>query len=181
MKGISINLLPVESTIVQKKVERIKVIQKASVALVLVMVFLSSLVVTFRILQVKSLNNVNSQVIANENRITELRGRESTIVLLKDRLDQIDILIALPSRQKFIYEFILNKIPTNINLSAISVGVNGDLIISATSTDTDTLSEFFTKLTSDEIFNEIADVSVESLSRSRDGFYRVSLKLTAKK
>ena len=145
--------------------------------LLLTMFFLASLVVTLRILQASNLNRVNIKAQEEENKISGLRDKESTLVLLKNRLELISKLTANPSKQKLIYDLVVGEIPSSVNVSSISLDSSGNLSLSAAVPDYNSLSALFSSLSSDATFKEIAGINVESLSRGRDGLYRVSLKL----
>ena len=67
-----------------------------------------------------------------------------------------------------------------IAVSAISLDAGGNLSISTISENNQALERLLADLTSEESFNKIGAISVESLSRGRDGTYRISLKMTSK-
>lgn len=180
MSKISINLLPIENAVLTEQTRRKKLIQTVSVTLLLIMFFLASLVVTLRLLQTRNLNQVNTLSQVGESRIGGLRERESTLVLLKDRLGLIAKLTEHPSKQKLIYDLVIGKIPSSVNISSVSLDSTGNLSLSAVAPDYNSLSALFSFLSSDANFKEIIGINVESLSRGRDGFYRVNLKLLAR-
>ena len=180
MSNISINLLPIESTEIRTENQRRKFIQTISIVSLLTLFFLASLIVTLRILQSQNLKNITAKSLEQENKISSLRDKESTLVLLKDRLNLISKITANPSKQKQIYNLIVNEIPTTINVSSLSLDGSSNLSINAVASDSNALNSLFLALASDQTFKEISGVSVESLSRGRDGLFRVSLKLIAK-
>ena len=145
------------------------------------MFFLASLVLTLRFLQSRNLNQINTEFIEQENKISNFREKESTLVLLKDRLTIINKLTANPSKQKVIYDAILGKVPSDISISSVILDTSGNLTISASAGSASSLSNFFTALSSKEAFKTISAVNVESLSRGRDGVYRVIVRVLAKK
>lgn len=179
MKGISINLLPTENTLIQKKSLKAWRIKLFSIVFLLVMFFLSSLTITLRVLQAQTMTKLQISAQASEEEISNLRDRESTLVLLKDRLDQIEKIKALPSKQKDIYMLVVGKL-FSANVSAISIDNMGNLILSTTASDTTDLTKLLASLNNEENFEKIAEVGVDSLSRGRDGVYRMSLKIKAK-
>lgn len=179
MKGISINLLPTETTVLQQKSLKARKIKLLSVVSLLVLFFLASLTVTLRILQTQTISRLQVSAKASEEEISSLRDKESTLVLLKDRLDQIEKIKALPSKQKDIYMLVVGKL-FSANVSSVSIDNLGNLTLSTVASDTTALTNLLTILSNDENFEKIAEVSVDSLSRGRDSVYRMSLKITAR-
>lgn len=179
MKGISLNLLPTETTVLQRRTLKASRIKLLSVVFLLLMFFLTSLTVTFRILQIQTINKLQVSVKASEEEISNLRDRESTLVLLKDRLDQIEKIKALPSKQKDMYMLVVGKL-FSTNVSSVSLDSLGNLTLSTTASNTENLTNLLALLNNEENFEKIAEIKVDSLSRSRDGVYRMSLKVTAK-
>ena len=177
---MSINLRPIENTTDRLANQRRKFVQTISLITLLTLFFMASLVVTLRILQSQNLKNVTTQSLEQENKISSLRDRESTLVLLKDRLNLISKLTANPSKQKQIYDLIVNKIPPSVNVSSIILDGSSNLSLSASTADFHSLNTLFSALSEDQTFKEISGINVESLSRGKDGLFRISLKLIAK-
>lgn len=180
MKGISINLLPTENTILQRKLSRVRQVKIISIAFLLMLFFLSSVLITLRILQTQEVARVQTQAQASEGQISNFRDKESTLVLLKDRLTVISRIKSAPSKQKKVYDSFTEQLPPSIEVSAVSLDSAGNLNVSTISPDSRSLTNFLADLTSEESFEKIASVSVESLSRGRDGSYRISLRLVSK-
>jgi len=180
MKGISINLLPQEATISQRKAGRTRRANVLSIVFLMLMFFLASVLVTLRILQNQTISKLQVEAQTSEGQISELRDKESTLVLLKNRLDLISQYRSIPSKQKNVYDAVSSKLPPSITVSAISLDTGGNLSISTISQDSQALQSLLADLTSEESFSKIGSISVESLSRGRDGTYRISLKLTSK-
>lgn len=180
MKGISINLLPPEATISQNKASRTRKVKILSIVFLMLMFFLASTLVTLRILQTQAISKLQVQAETSEGKISDLRDKESTLVLLKNRLDLIAQYRALPSKQKNVFDAVSDRLPSSVSLSAISLDTGGNLSISTSVPNSDALTRLLEELTTEESFEKIANISVEALSRGRDGTYRISLKLASK-
>lgn len=178
MAKFSINLLPIESTAASIEIKRKKIVQTISVSSLLMIFFLASLVITLRFLQSRNLTEVNTGATAAADKISNFREKESTLVLLKDRLVQISKLTASPSKQKVIYDSVVQNLPANINVSSVILDSAGNLSISAVAPDPSSLSSFFAALSVN--FENISGINVESLSRGRDGVYRMTVRVLAK-
>ena len=180
MKGISINLLPQEAAVSQIKAGRTRKVKILSIVFLMLLFFLASVLVTLRILQNQTISKLQVQAQTSEGQISELKDKESTLVLLKNRLDLSSQYRSVPSKQKNVYDAVSSKLPPSIAVSAISLDTVGNLSISTVSEDSQALERLLADLTSEESFNKIGAISVESLSRGRDGTYRISLKMTSK-
>lgn len=178
---ISINLLPIEFR--QQEIKRAKFykIQVAGVGVVLLMVFLSSLTIALRILQSQNLSQIQKIITQSEEKISDLKTTQGAIILLKDRLTTINQYLGSPSKQTQMYNLIAELLPSSVSLSGISVGKEGDVILSANTKDSSSLDELANNLISKEKNQDkIAQISFETLNRGRDGIYRFSLRVKTK-
>lgn len=172
---ISINLLPSED--IAKEVKRIKFykIQFIGIIIILLMVFLTSLTVTLRILQNRYITRYQVKVTAAEKQVSDLKKTQVSLLLLKDRLKVIDEYLGVSSKQSSMYQLMDKLIPQSVAISAISVDQAGKVVLVALVQDSISLDALISNLTNQETNeNKISQVSVESLNRGRDGFYRIS-------
>ncbi len=178
MTKISINLLPQEFTQAEVKRAKFYKIQSIGVLAILLVIFLSSLTVALRILQSRSIEQIQSRLTQSEAKIVDLKDRQSQLLLLKDRLTAINLHIGTPSKQTSVFRLLDKLLPKSLSVSSFSVDKAGDAQITALVQDAVVLENLITNLTSIEN-NEgkIASVALESLSRGRDGFYRLSMKI----
>jgi len=172
MTRISINLLPKEFTEQQVKSSKFYQIQAVGVVIILVLIFLSSLTIALRILQSNNLKTVQVQVTAAEERISGLKGREASLLILKNRLNAIDKYLGVPSKQASILRQITEQLPSTFVITSMSVSRLGEVSILGLVPDSAILDQI-TSLTTYQ-------VSIESLNRSRDGVYRIGLKIISK-
>lgn len=180
MAKISINLLPVEFTREEVKRSKFVRLQAIGVAVILIMVFLSSLTIALRILQSQNIRQVQTRVVAAEGQIDQFKGAQGSLVLLKNRLSTIDKYLGKPSKQTEIYQFIDSITPPDVNITSISVDKIGDVSMVAIARDITSLDNFIQSLTGKEKGGKISQVSVESLNLGRDGVYRVNFKIKLK-
>lgn len=175
---ISINLLPVEFTHAEVKRAKFLRIQAIGVAIVLLMIFLSSLSLALRILQSHNLQQIQSQLNQSEGRVLDLKDRQGQLLLLKNRLAVINQYLGTPSKQTSIFKLLDKLLPQSLLVSSFSVDKSGDASLSAVAPDTASLESLITNLTSKESSEgKISQVAIESLNLGRDGFYRLSLKI----
>lgn len=178
MAKISINLLPPEIMAQELKKVKFYRIQFAGIAIVLLMVFLTSLTLALRVLQSQSLVIVQRTLAQEEQKILDLKDTQASLLLLKNRLNVIDQYYGKSSKQSSMYKLLDKLIPVSILINAITIDKNGGVVLLITAPDALILDNLISNLTSEET-NEgrISQVSIETLNRGRDGYYRVSFKI----
>lgn len=179
---IAINLLPPE--IIAREIKKTKFykIQAIGVAVILVMVFLASLTMALRILQSQNITNVQAGLEQTQQKISNLKNTQASLFLLKNRLSVIDKYLGVPSKQAAIYELIDKLVPPEIVINAINISKTDEVVLLVLAPDAFSLDSLVSKLTdAKENESRISQVAVESLSRGKDGFYRVSFKIKPNK
>ena len=178
---VSINLLPAEFRAEELKRTKFYKVQIIGIAVVLLMIFLSSLTVSLRILQSRSIQAVEGRILGAEQRVTDLKGTQASLIFLKNRLVVLNQYLGTESKTVSLYQFLVNQIPKSVSLDSISVGKEGNMLTLLHFQD---IQEFDSLLDSllDPEKNEgrIKEVSLDSFSRGRDGLFRVSLKVEPK-
>lgn len=178
---ISINLLPPEIVTKELKQANFYKIQFIGIAVILTMIFLASLTVALRILQSHNITEVQAKLAKAEQRVSDLKNTQASLFLLKNRLTVIDQYLGVPSKQSSIYKLIGELIPPPVAINAIAINKAEELTLLALVPDSSSLDDLINNLSVKEN-NEgkIKQVSIESLNRGRDGFYRISLKIKSK-
>ncbi len=176
MANIAINLLPIEFTESEVKRAKFYKVQAVGIAVILAMVFLSSLSVALRILQSQNIKGVQNQVSASEQKIQKLKEKQVSLLILKNRLTTIDKYLDIPSKQTENFKLLDKLIPASVSISSVSVDKSGSINILGLVPDSVTLGNLIDNLTDKEKNNNlIKQVSLDTISRGRDGFYRISL------
>ncbi|OGE38221.1 hypothetical protein A3F00_03885 [Candidatus Daviesbacteria bacterium RIFCSPHIGHO2_12_FULL_37_11] len=178
MAGININLLPVQSRIDQKVQKKFRIVQTASIATLLVLFFLASLISALNILKLKDISELKSEADLSEERVLVFKDKEAELSVLKNRLSLINqVHKTKVSENSLIYRNALNYVSPEVNISSISVDRSGNVLTSIAAPDISSLEQTFSNLTSDKAFEEISQIDIDSLSRSRDGIYRANIRL----
>ena len=181
MSQIAINLLPYEFREQEIKRTKFYKLQSIGIGIIMLMVFLSSLTVALRVLQSQNISQIQKQVAASEQKVSDFKTTQGSIILLKDRLTAISQYLGNPSQQSQMYKLISDLLPPSISISSVSVGKEGDILLFVSTKDSSTLDQFISNLTSKEKNQDkVSQVSLETLSRGRDEIYRVSFKIKAK-
>ncbi|GEM_PF-1838757 len=178
MAKISINLLPPEIITKELKKANFYKIQFIGITVILIMVFLASLTVALRILQSRSITEVQAKISETQKQVTDLKDTQAALFLLKDRLTLIDQYLGVSSNQSLMYRLIDKFLPAGVVINGISINKTGEVTLTALVPDSSSLDNFIEALTTkDNNEGKISMVGIESLNRGRDGFYRVSLKI----
>ena len=178
---ISINLLPPEIIAQEMKKAKFYKIQVVGIGIILIMIFLTALTLTLRILQSKNIAEVKASLEKSEQKISSLKSIEESIVLLKNRLSVVNQYFGVSSKQSAMYELIDKLTPPSVVINSISVNKTSEVIVQAYVPDPVSLDNFVNNLIGTENNeNKISEVAIDNLSRSRDGLYRVSFKIKPK-
>lgn len=181
MAKISINLLPPEALAEEAKKTKFYKIQFAGIAVILIMVFLTSLTLALQILQSRNITVAKAQLAQEEQKVSSLKNTQASLFLLKDRLTVIDQYMGVPSKQSALYRLIEKLVPASVAVNSIIIDKAGDITLSAWVADSAILDDLMNNLfAKDYSENKINQVSIQSLSRGRDGLYRTSFKIGSK-
>lgn len=181
MQKLTIDLLPEEFKQTQIKRSKFYKIQYIGIWIIMLTAFLASLLVALRILQSQTIVQVQSRAKEAETRMSQLTSTQGYLLLLKNRLSTINQYLGIPSRQAQMYNLIGKLLPPSVSISSIAVDKGGEVLILATSSDGGSLDLFINSLLSkDTNEDKIKEINMESLSRGRDGIYRLSFKIKPK-
>ena len=182
MSLLTINLLPEEFITDQIKKAKFYRVQSFSIVCLLLVFFLSSLIVSLRILQSQRIKQIKGKISDIEQRIGGEGVKEGSLVTLKNRLTTINQYLGQPSQQSAVYQFLDKTIPPQVVINSLSVDKTGDVSLSLSIPDLVSLDGLISSLTNKEKEgNKISEVTIDTLSRSRDQIYKLTLKLKTTK
>lgn len=175
MAKLAINLLPQEFRLEELKRAKFFKIQSIGVGVILFMALLSSVSVGLRILQSQNITSIQENLAKAEQRVLAHKDVQGSLLLLKNRVAAVGKYLEVPSEGVYMYGLISKLVPVSVTVNSMSIGRDGEILVLAVSKDSAALDELFNNLTSIET-NEgkIKEVSVENLSRGRDGVYRIN-------
>lgn len=175
MAKININLLPAEDALKQKREKRFLLVQRVSSALLVMLIFLTAVTFGLKHLQRQNIQNLQSLAQQEETKVANFKSKESALFVLKNRLTTISQVVATSGIQADIYDLVVRGLPPSVAVSSLSIDKAGNITSSLVFPDGKTFDELLSKLLS-----KAQKIEVESLSRGRDGIYRVSLKVQIK-
>ena len=178
MAKIAINLLPLEFRAQELKAAKFYKIQTIGIATILLMIFLASLTVVLRILQSQNISQIQNQLTLSEDRISGFKNTQGSLFLLKNRLTTINQYLGTPSNQSQMYTIVTSLMPPAVSINTISVDKSGEVLLLASASDGSSVDDLIANLSFKEN-NEgkISQIFLETVSRGRDGIYRLSLKI----
>lgn len=181
MAKIIINLLPEEYTNQRLKDTKFAKIQALGVAMILIVIFLSSLTIALRVLQSQRVKQAEDDLDYAKQSIITQQNKQVSLVALKDRLTTINKYLGVSSIQTEIFNFLNSILPANVLVNAFSIDNAGNASFSAVVPDGAALDIMLSDLIDQEKnHGKVKEVSIESLNRGRDGVFRISLKIKAK-
>lgn len=181
MEKININLLPSEFTVQEVKKAKFYKIQAIGVVAILLIIFLSSMTVALRILQNQNIKLVQAKLSQDEDRVSNLKDRQASLLLLKNRLTTIDQYLGTSSPQAKSFEMLNNLLPPSLIISSENINSSGEVSIVAVVPDSQILDNMIASLTTEGTNQgKISQVSLDSLSRGRENAYRISFKIKLK-
>lgn len=181
MQRITINLLPEQFKVEVFKRAKFYKIQSIGIGLILMLIFLATLIVALRILQSQSLAQIQTKLTSREQRITDLKTTQASILLLKDRLTIINQYLGVPSKQVEIYEFVNKLLPSSITISSLSIDKSGNIALLVTSPNALSVDELIEILSAgEEVRSRFASISLDGLNRGKDGVFRLNITIKTK-
>lgn len=178
---ISIDLLPPEFRTEELRKAKFYKIQILGVATVMLMVFLAALTLGLRVLQSQNIARISNQLDQTEEKISGLKTTQASLMVLKNRLTAINQYLGTSSKQSEMYKLINKLIPPSVIVSAFTVEKNSQIVFLALVPDVNSLDNMIESFTNKDLSGgKINQVSIDSLSRAREGIYRVSFKVQPK-
>lgn len=175
---ISINLLPHEVLIERIQSHKTNFVNKISIGVLVVVIFVTAIVATFRLLQNNEITRINSQISVAEQNLVAERSKEETINALKNRLSSIQKLLGSDEKIKAMFNLIAFLTPPEITMSDTTVDKNGTVTASFSSKSLVSIESFFTNLGSKEKNSSlVSKVDLDGISLGKDSMYHFALKV----
>jgi hypothetical protein len=180
MNNVLINLLPEELLNKEKVKSKKTVVTRVSIALLMVMILVTSTTLLFRVFQNRNVQIANRQLEEAQEKVSALKEQEGLIGYLKQRLSTIQTLENQESKYTKSYNLITSLTPVFTKINLLSFDKSGNINVSVTAPDTTSLNIFLSNLIDPkQNQGKITKVKIDSLSRSIDGQYRADLTITS--
>lgn len=177
----SVNLLPPEILLQRRQSSKLSFINTLSIVALIVLVFFTSATFALRLSQNLEFKKIETNFARAEEKVTGFKDQEGQIIMLKERLKNIQTLSAGDLKIKNIFNVIIYLIPPEIQISEISISRNGTVNLTINSSSLDSLNTFFSNLENKEKNSDlVAQIYLDGLSIGRDFVYKLSLKIIPK-
>lgn len=176
MSKISINLLPTEMAAVERQKSKKTLIIRISSASILVVILISSIAFGFGITKTTQQKKQSQDLESLKQQVAALKDQEGYLLLLKKRLDTVSGLQNEDAKRIEAFNLITTLIPEGIKVLNLEIAKNGSIALSGESIGTSNLGLFLDILTNPQKNKDkIANIKVESLSKSKTNTYQFEL------
>lgn len=181
MPAILVNLLPPEIILRRQHNVKLLFINHLSIAVLIILVFFTSLTLTIRVAQKAEIEKTNQDVALAQEKVSAQSIKEGQVITLKSRLASINEISKNDSLRIKMLEMLINLIPPGAAISELSVDKKGLVNISLSSTSLDILETFISDLSNEEKNGGLAkQISMETMSLGKDARYYAVLHIVAK-
>lgn len=176
MSKLSINLLPQEVLLLEKSARQKALTTRICIAILSVFVVLSLGLIILRLFQTNEVTKTETQLSAALLRVKQDEEKENVLLFLKQRINLISKILQEGKPHIQAYNLILSLSPPSIRFASINIDKNGNINISASSSDTKDLKLFFDNLVDPEkTGNKISEVVLEGVGKTSASDYRFDL------
>lgn len=176
--NISINLLPkVEAEVINRQ-RQFKKVQLFGTLVVATLFGIVSLTFGLAIIQSSRLKQSEANLNQVKAQIEKFKSKEITLLVVKDRIKEIDRLNSQKSKSALMYALINKLLTSSIFLNIVNIEKNSAANLVLTSRSVEELDNFLVDLLDKDKNEELVrEIVVDNFSRGKDGTYRVALKL----
>lgn len=178
---IHVNLLPSEVLFERIQSSKLVFINKVSVGVLLVLIFITSATIALRLSQGTELKEVKEDVVKAETMAAGLQTRSSKLSSLKSRLGSIKTLLEADAKRRAIFNLVIYLIPADVTVSEVVVDAGGVMTVSLSSSSLSSIETLISNLSSkDKNSDLISRINLETLSLGGEMSYRMTLRLVPK-
>jgi hypothetical protein len=175
-----INLLPPEFLYVNKHSKKEILANRLSVGVLAVVLFFTTILFTLNILQSSRLNELDQNMSVATSQVSALSREEGYVFILNDRLKSIRGQTSAFEKTD-LFNLAVAIAPSGLQVTLLSVDRVGNLTVSISTVSLEQFDRFLSDLLNREINSDmVSKVDVENFSKSRDGVFRVNLKIHKK-
>lgn len=179
MNKLLINLLPAEFAVQKKQKEKKLFVIRSSVAVLVVMILVTTCVFVLGISKRLVINQLNKDLSDIETGVNSLKDKEGLALILKNRLDRINVLAKTESPESNAFFFISSLLTSDLKIAGFTTENNSQVRVSGTTNNTGALERFINKLAdAKRTKDKIASAKLENLSRSADNKISFELVIT---
>lgn len=176
--NISINLLPKLEAEIANKQKKFKKVQLLATLTVIGLFLIVSVTFSLAIIQNSRLKKAEANLNQVKSEVEQFKAKEVTLLILKDRVKEVDRLKDQPSKPALMFSLINKLFPSAIFPQNVNIEKNASANLVLTAQNIEEVDNLFNDLLDKEKNEDLVKkVNVDNLSSGRDGTYRVTLKL----
>lgn len=176
--NISINLLPkLEANVIAQQ-KKFKKVQFFGMVVIFLLFFLTLVIFALAIIQNNYLKHSQEKLDSATKLVEQNKGKEVSLLVLKDRLREIGKIKSQPSKQALVLGLIYKLLPSEVAMNSMTITKNSTSDLLITTRDATLLDDFLGDLIDNEKNEKLVKgVTIDNFSRGKEQFYRVALKI----
>lgn len=183
-QGIAINLLPKEILLDRLQSSKLRVINKLSFLILILLIFFTSATLALRISQNSELEIIQAGLVSAQSKVTSLQGKEVRVMLLKQRLKSIQSLSGTDHKIKDIFNLVSYIVQTEaplVEISDFTIDKNGNMQLAIKTSSLSDLEKFFASLgDTNKNAGLVSKVELSGLSYVKGAIYQVDMRIIQK-
>lgn len=169
MGKISINLLPPELKLEEKKKSKKAWVVRLTILAVFFVIIVTAVAFGFGIFKKTEHRQFSANLENARKKVASLNENEGYLTLIRDHLSTIDKLRSSQSQVTSSFQLIFNLVPSGVSVQSVSIDGGKLISLSGESNSVDSLSLFLDNLTiSEKNEGKIAKVTVNNLAKAKD-------------
>ncbi len=178
---ILINLLPPEIIMRRKHNAKISLLNKVSIAALVVLIFFTSATISLRVSQSLQLKKSQSDLVYAQGQVNSLSQKGAQTALIKQKIEEIQQELGTDSKLKKSFNVITSMMPVSFKIYDMAIDRNGNINISLSSPSIFDIDSFFNDLMDPSKNGGIvSNVKLDGISWAPDSTYKFSIKILAK-
>jgi hypothetical protein len=124
----------------------------------------------------KNLNEINNKIELKKNEIRSQQKKESLYFLLKNQLSFLSkVFSGTQENYSQIFSSVFQLAGDDVEISQLKISANGETMISAMTSSAFSLADFLDRVTDDKDMGSFSKITLNSLTREKEGNYSFSL------
>lgn len=181
MDKLKINLIPPEIKEKKKKEAKRSTVNRISIGLLGVLIIITSFVLGVIVIQNTTLQNLNTEIENEKNKIAGFKDKEAVAFFLNNRMTTISNFSDKNYKQSSYYELMTKLVPEGVEIEVMQIDKTNKITLSGATNSTAAFGEYLSNLTNPVNNDGLVDfVTIESLSRTATGIIRFNFVVNMK-
>lgn len=179
-RGFLINLLPEEILIQRRHSYKIVLINRVSIAFLVVILIAAAFSLVLKINQANNLKRSEEEYTTAKDKIMGLQSKEADLLILKNRLSTIQSSLGADTKRKAVFNLV-TSLSSGMQINDLTVDKNSNMTISLSTASAVEIEKLLFDLSSKERNSDlISKIDLGGLSLGKDNIFRFNLKIIPK-